>query len=109
MKAPHKPAPSARATRDATPHGGNDPLLNAVRRKRERHSRWLREGDLSVGRRLAQIGVLGWIIITPTLAGLYLGRWLDGRLATDIFWSAPLMMAGVAIGGWSAWKWMNAR
>ncbi len=36
---------------------------------RDRHARWLREGDMSVARRLAQIGVLGWIIVTPMLAG----------------------------------------
>ncbi len=40
-------------------------------------TRWLREGDMSVGRRLAQIGVLGWIFVVPTLAGLFFGRWLD--------------------------------
>jgi hypothetical protein len=52
--------------------------------------RWLRESDMSVGRRLAQIGVLGWIFIVPTLAGLFLGRWLDARLETGIFWTAPM-------------------
>ena len=86
-----------------------DPLVKAVRQRRARHAQWQREGDLSVGRRLAQIGVLGWIVITPTLAGLYTGRWLDERAGTALFWSAPLMMAGVCLGGWSAWKWMNAR
>jgi len=35
-----------------------DPLVHAVRRRGERHRRWLREGDPSVARRLAQIGVL---------------------------------------------------
>jgi ATP synthase protein I len=86
-----------------------DPLVEQVRLRRERRARWLREGDLSVGRRLAQIGVLGWIFVVPTLACLFLGRWLDERFATGIFWSAPLMMLGLGLGGWTAWKWMNAR
>jgi ATP synthase protein I len=53
--------------------------------------------------------VLGWIFVTPTLAGLFLGRWLDARLETGVFWSAPLMLLGLCIGFWTAWKWMNAR
>jgi ATP synthase protein I len=86
-----------------------DPLVAQARLRRDRRDRWLREGDMSVGRRLAQIGVLGWIFIAPTLAGLFLGRWLDARLGSGIFWSAPLMFLGVCLGGWTAWKWMNAR
>jgi ATP synthase protein I len=87
----------------------NDPLIEQARLRRDRRDRWLREGDMSVGRRLAQIGVLGWIFVVPTLGGLFFGRWLDARLATGIFWSAPLMLLGLLVGGWTAWKWMNAR
>lgn len=85
-----------------------DPLIRQSRLHHERHERWLREGDMSVGRRLAQIGVLGWIIVAPMLAGVFVGRWLDGLLGSGIFWTAPLLMLGLALGGWTAWKWMNA-
>ena len=54
-----------------------DPLVKGVRLRGERHRRWLREGDASVARRLAQIGVLGWMIVVPMLIGVFLGRWLD--------------------------------
>lgn len=96
---------------ERTPHERpeTDPLVESIRLSRDRRDRWLREGDMSVGRRLAQIGVLGWIIVVPMLAGLFLGRWLDAHFGTGIFWSAPLLMLGLAIGGWTAWKWMNAR
>lgn len=90
------------------PQSDDDPMVTQARLRRDRHDRFLREGDMSVGRRLAQIGVLGWIFVTPTLAGLFLGRWLDARFASGIFWSAPMMFLGVALGGWTAWKWMNA-
>tara|TARA_R110000824_G_scaffold231206_1_gene418972 strand:+ start:7149 stop:7457 length:309 start_codon:yes stop_codon:yes gene_type:complete len=86
-----------------------DPLISEIRLRRDRRDRWLREGDMSVGRRLAQIGVLGWIIVAPMLAALFLGRWLDAYLATGIFWTAPLLGLGLGLGGWTAWKWMNAR
>ncbi len=84
-------------------------MIMEARRRRDRRDRWLREGDMSVGRRLAQIGVLGWIFVTPTLAGLFFGRWLDSRLGSGLFWTAPFMLLGVCIGGWTAWRWMNAR
>lgn len=87
----------------------DDPLVTQTRLRRDRHDRWLRERDMSVGRRLAQIGVLGWIVVVPTLAGLFIGRALDARFDTGIFWSAPAMVLGVCLGGWMAWKWMNAR
>lgn len=56
---------------------------------------------------LGQIGVLGWTIVVPTLLGLAAGRWLDGRLHSAVFWSAPLMLAGLGLGCWSAWKWVR--
>ena len=80
----------------------------SVRLRGERHRRWLREGDPSVARRLAQIGVLGWIIVTPMLIGIFIGRWLDRTFHSGLFWTAPLLMLGLALGCWSAWKWMKS-
>ncbi len=84
-----------------------DPLVQGVRRRGERHRRWQREGDPSVAHRLAQIGVLGWIIIVPMLLGMFAGRWLDQRFQSGLFCTAPLLMLGAALGCWSAWKWMK--
>jgi ATP synthase protein I len=84
-----------------------DKLVQETRLRGERHRRWLREGDPSVARRLAQIGVLGWIIVVPMLIGVFIGRWLDGSLHSGVFWTAPLMMLGLVLGCWSAWKWMK--
>jgi ATP synthase protein I len=88
--------------------GDRDPLVKGVRLRGERHRRWLREGDPSVARRLAQIGVLGWIIVSPILIGIFLGRWLDQTFNSGLFWTAPLLMLGLALGCWSAWKWMKS-
>lgn len=76
---------------------------SAVRRDKEAQN----DPEPSVAARLGQIGVLGWTIVVPTLLGLFVGRWLDRRFATGIFFSAPLLMIGAAIGLWSAWKWMR--
>jgi ATP synthase protein I len=85
-----------------------DPLLDEVRKHQARRAAWLRDGDASVARRLAQIGVLGWIIVAPMLGGMFLGRWIDGRFDTGLFWTAPLLMLGLGLGGWFAWRWMGS-
>ena len=85
-----------------------DPLVTEVRRRGERHGRWLRGGEFTVSRRLAQIGVLGWIVVVPMLLGMFAGRWLDLRYGSGLFWTAPLLMLGAALGCWSAWRWMQA-
>jgi ATP synthase protein I len=90
--------------------GEPDGFLRSVRRRRERHASWLHEGgEPSIGRYLAQIGTLGWAIVVPTLVGTFAGRWLDHRLGTGIFWTGPLMLIGLALGCWMAWRWMHGR
>lgn len=95
-----------------TPGGRNlpepdDPMLMAARQTSRRRAIWRKEGEPSVVRFVGQIGVLGWIIVLPILVGLFVGRWLDHKFGTGIFWSGPLLVLGVAIGGYSAWKWMH--
>ena len=86
---------------------GEDGMADAVRKRQERQVRWRREGELSVARFVGQIGILGWIIVAPTLLGLFVGRWLDRTFDSGIFWSAGLLGLGVTIGFWSGWRWMH--
>jgi ATP synthase protein I len=89
-----------------TPEEG-DPLVHETRLRSQRHRTAQSEGEPSVARRLAQIGVLGWMIVTPTLLGAFLGRWLDGKFGSGVFCTAPLLLMGLGLGCWSAWKWMK--
>jgi ATP synthase protein I len=84
-------------------------LLARVRQRGERTRRWLREGEPGLGRQLAAVGVLGWIIVAPLLAGIALGRWLDRIFATGITLTGAFLVAGLATGCWSAWKWMHEK
>jgi ATP synthase protein I len=84
-----------------------DPLVTETRRRGERHRRYLEEGEEGVARRLAQVGVLGWMIVTPTILGLFGGRWLDRRAGTGLLWTGALLTFGLAVGCWSAWRWMH--
>jgi ATP synthase protein I len=85
----------------------SDGAAHAAQLAAQRKRRHEEEPEPSLGSRLGQIGVLGWTIIAPTLLGLVLGRWLDRRFTTGVFFSAPLLMIGAGIGLWSAWKWMH--
>ena len=79
-------------------------LDEAVRLRRGRREGWKREGERSVGQNLAMIGALGWTIVTPTLIGIFAGRWLDRALSSGIFWILGLLVAGLALGCTFAWK-----
>ena len=85
-----------------------DPLVQGVQRRQVRHQTWLRDGGASVVGRLGQIGVLGWIIVVPMLIGVFAGRWLDRTFNSGLFCTAPLLMLGLALGCFSAWKWMES-
>ncbi|HEY8260015.1 MAG TPA: AtpZ/AtpI family protein [Methylosinus sp.] len=84
-----------------------DPLAKASRRAAERDQMLRENAEPSLGRRLGQVGVLGWTIVLPALAGLFLGRWLDKTYSTGVFFSAPLVMIGAVAGFWFAWKWIS--
>ena len=93
-------------TADGEP-SSSDPMAQAVRTRQERRERWHSEGEHSVIGFVGQIGVLGWIIVAPTLIGIFVGRWLDRTFSTGILFSAALLFLGVSLGFWSAWRWMD--
>jgi ATP synthase protein I len=83
-------------------------LVEAVRRRGARHALWRADGERSFAQNLAMIGALGWLIVTPTLMGLFLGRWLDHVGQSGIFWTGALLVVGLALGCWLAWRRMMA-
>ncbi|BCG04831.1 hypothetical protein PPGU19_093990 (plasmid) [Paraburkholderia sp. PGU19] len=85
----------------------DDRVANAARRAANRDAMGREDREPSLAARLGQIGILGWTIVLPTLVCLALGRWLDRLMGTRVFFSAPLLMIGAAIGLWAAWKWMH--
>lgn len=76
----------------------------AVRLRRDRRDRGRRDGERSIGQNLAMIGALGWTIVTPTIIGIFAGRWLDRTFSSGIFWTLGLLVAGLALGCWLAWQ-----
>jgi ATP synthase protein I len=81
-----------------------EPLDDAVRTRRERRALWRREGERSLGQNLAMIGVLGWTFVTPTLLGIFVGRWLDRKFGSGVFWTLGLIVGGLTVGCTLAWR-----
>ncbi|QIG78868.1 AtpZ/AtpI family protein [Stakelama tenebrarum] len=90
--------------RDSAPP---DRLADAAHVARRRAERGARTPEPSLAARLAQIGVLGWMIVLPALAGVAIGRLVDRRFDSGIMMTAALLLLGVSIGFWSAWRWMH--
>jgi len=74
----------------------------------ERKAKWQREGERSIGENLAMIGALGWTVVTPTLMGIFAGRWLDHTFNMGVFWTLGLLVAGLTLGCWLGWKRMHS-
>lgn len=83
--------------------------IGQVRRQWQRQLRSRREGEPSLLGQLASVGVLGWVLVVPTLLGIALGRLLDAQWHTGITFTAALLLLGVVLGGWSAWRWIHRR
>ncbi|EIE48997.1 ATP synthase [Salipiger aestuarii] len=89
------------------PHIGKERIADAARRTRERDDAGRRDPEPSLARRFGQIGVLGWVIVVPTILGAAVGNWLDLRLGTGIMLAAALTMIGAGLGLWLAMRWMR--
>lgn len=79
-------------------------MREAVHLREQRVERWRKEGERSIWQNLSMIGALGWLIVTPILLGVLLGRWLDRVFAAGITFTAALIFVGVLIGGYLAWQ-----
>ena len=86
-----------------------DGLAASARRARDLQRHAQDNPEPSLGARLAQTGIVGWMIVTPALGGAWIGRWLDQLASTRVMFSAALLLAGAALGFWSAWTWMHRR
>jgi ATP synthase protein I len=84
--------------------GEQDGLYRSVEQRAERRARWQREGERPLWQNLSMIGALGWLIVTPTVLGALIGRWLDSITGRNVFWTGSLIFLGAVIGFYLAWQ-----
>lgn len=56
---------------------------------------------------LSVFGVIGWSIAIPTVAGAFLGMWLNRVTPQSFSWPIALILGGVVIGAIGAWRWIE--
>lgn len=79
-------------------------MHRAVQLREERTVEWERTGERSLWQNLSMIGALGWLIVTPTLLGVLIGRWLDNSFDSGIFFTGAFIVLGISIGCYLAWQ-----
>ncbi|MDE4143862.1 MAG: AtpZ/AtpI family protein [Pseudophaeobacter sp. bin_em_oilr2.035] len=86
-----------------------DEMLKVIRTTQDRRQKWQEEGERPLWKNFSMIGALGWLIVAPTLLGVFLGRWLDSKLGTGVTFSGALTFAGACFGFFLAWHRMNEK
>lgn len=52
-------------------------------------------------------GLIGWSVAAPMLLGVALGIWLDKHYPVRHSWTLSLLVVGIVIGCWNAWRWVE--
>lgn len=55
----------------------------------------------------AYFGVVGWLIVMPTLLGIFIGIFLDKNIKTSFSWTVMFIFIGVIVGSINTWRWLN--
>jgi ATP synthase protein I len=89
---------------DSDDHG--ERFSRQVGSKADRKLRAQRKGQ-SVWFGLGMLGLIGWSVAVPTLAGAGIGLWIDKHHPGVHSWTLALLMAGIVLGCANAWHWVS--
>ncbi|MEW6982208.1 AtpZ/AtpI family protein [Colwelliaceae bacterium 6471] len=53
------------------------------------------------------MGLIGWSVAIPTVLGAVLGIWLDKQYPVGHSWTLVLLVAGLCLGCFTAWRWLD--
>jgi len=82
-------------------------LTQSVEQQARRKIKARKENNHSVWFGLGMFGLIGWSIVIPTVAGIALGLWIDRKWPGHVSWTLTLMLVGVALGCFNAWRWIG--
>ena len=86
---------------------GRRDLERQVAAKEERKVRARREAHHTVWFGLGMFGLVGWSVAVPALIGVAIGVWIDARWPSRFSWTLMLLVLGVALGCFNAWRWIT--
>lgn len=84
-----------------------DASVKAIRRRAERMQQTRNEPKYSPLNGLGVFGVIGWSVALPTVAGAFLGMWLNRVAPQSFSWPMALILGGAVIGAMVAWSWID--
>lgn len=87
--------------------GKADSFSEQVGVKATRRLRAQRRKPRSVWTGFAFFGLIGWSVVVPTLIGAALGMWLDRHHPGGRSWTLALLVAGLVLGCFNAWRWVE--
>ena len=90
---------------DKTP-SADQTLADSVGSKAARKLRARRRGASGVWFGLGMMGLIGWSVAVPTLLGTSVGMWLDRHYPGRHGWTLALLVAGLVLGCFNAWRWI---
>jgi ATP synthase protein I len=56
---------------------------------------------------LGMLGLVGWSVAIPTVAGVALGLWLDRVAPARFSWVLTMLVVGLTLGLLNAWMWVS--
>ena len=92
------------------PAGGPDSdFANRVGGKANRRIKARRNAGAGVWFGLGMMGLIGWSVVVPTIVGAVLGQWIDSQHPGNRLWTLALLIAGLLLGCWNAWRWVSGQ
>jgi ATP synthase protein I len=96
----------ARDTQSKSPAGESE-FSRQVGVKAARKLKAQRQVNRTVWFGLGMMGLVGWSVVMPALVGVGIGLWLDASHPWSHSWTLVLMPVGLALGCFSAWRWVS--
>jgi ATP synthase protein I len=88
------------------PSGASPPLAGQIGDKAARKLKARRNPTPGVWFGLGMMGLIGWSVVVPTLLGAALGLWLDKQQSGTHSWTLALLVGGLTLGCFNAWRWV---
>jgi ATP synthase protein I len=88
------------------PQGGQERFSRQVGAQLQRKLRARTDTTRIVPFGLGMMGLVGWTVTVPTLLGAAVGWWLDRHHVGGRSWTLALLIAGLTVGCWTAWRWI---
>ena len=93
---------------DRKQHSAEEKMLHKVQSDARHRIRGRNKRDTLVFG-LGTFGIVGWSVVVPTIVGIAVGVQLDKNSQANFSWTLTLLFAGVILGCFNAWYWVQQK